>query len=168
MRRIRGTNEMDVKVKVYISNKQKAVPLPAGMRLLIRRCCHAVLLQQQFEGDAEVSVTLVDDEAIRGLNAEHRNIDRATDVLSFPLGDGGVYDLNLDTSAKQLGDIVISVERALAQSQEYGHSFQREMGYLTVHSMFHLLGFDHVNGGVEAVLMRNNEEAVMAMMDLPR
>lgn len=159
---------MDAKIKVYISNRQKATSLPAGMRLLIRRCCHAVLTQQQFDGDAEVSVTLVDDEAIRALNAEHRQIDRATDVLSFPLGDGGVYDINHDTGLKQLGDIVISVERALAQSQEYGHSFQREMGYLTVHSMFHLLGYDHVNGGDEAALMRQNEEAVMSMVDLPR
>lgn len=159
---------MDTKVKVYISNKQKKAALPSGTRLLIRRCCHAVLVQQQFDGDAEVSVTLVDDEAIRALNAEHRQIDRATDVLSFPLGDGGVYDVNLDTGAKQLGDIVISVERAISQAEEYGHSFQREMGYLTVHSMFHLLGYDHVNGGAEAVTMRNNEEAVMSMVDLPR
>ncbi|MDD6284639.1 MAG: rRNA maturation RNase YbeY [Firmicutes bacterium] len=156
------------KIKVSISNKQKKVALPTGMRLLIRRCCNAVLTEQHFDGDAEVSVTLVDDEAIRKLNHIHRSIDRATDVLSFPLGESGEYDINLDTGRKQLGDIVISVERALSQSQEYGHSFKREMGYLTVHSMLHLLGYDHVAGGAEAIDMRNHEETVMAMVDLPR
>lgn len=156
------------KIKVVIDNKQKAVKIPTGVRLLIRRCCHAVLELEGFEGSAEVDVSLVDNEQIREINREQRNIDMPTDVLSFPLGENGVYDKNPATGAYMLGDIVISLERAEAQAEEYGHSFQREVGYLTVHSMLHLLGYDHVDGGLEAVRMREKEEAVMLMVGLPR
>ena len=156
------------KIKVVIDNKQKAVKIPTGVRLLIRRCCHAVLELEGFEGSAEVDVSLVDNEQIREINREQRNIDMPTDVLSFPLGENGVYDKNPATGAYMLGDIVISLERAEAQAEEYGHSFQREVGYLTVHSMLHLLVYDHVDGGLEAVRMREKEEAVMLMVGLPR
>lgn len=156
------------KIKVVIDNKQKAVKIPTGVRLLIRRCCHAVLELEGFEGSAEVDVSLVDNEQIRLINREQRNIDMPTDVLSFPLGENGVYDKNPATGAYMLGDIVISLERAEAQAEEYGHSFQREVGYLTVHSMLHLLGYDHVDGGLEAVHMREKEEAVMLSVGLPR
>ncbi len=156
------------KIKVVIDNKQKAVKIPTGVRLLIRRCCHAVLEMEGFEGSAEVDVSLVDNEQIRIINREQRAIDMPTDVLSFPLGEGGEYDQNPATGAYMLGDIVISLERAEAQAEEYGHSFQREVGYLTVHSMLHLLGYDHVDGGLEAVRMREKEEAVMLSVGLPR
>ena len=110
----------------------------------------------------------VNNDEIHRLNKEFRNVDSATDVLSFPLGENGVYDVNQETGAKMLGDIVISVERAYEQSKEYGHSFQREMAFLTVHSMLHLLGYDHVNGGLEAVHMREKEELVLTQIGLPR
>ena len=137
---------------------KKKVKVPTGIRLLIRRCCHAVLELENFEGSAEVSVRFVDNEEIRRLNAEYRNIDRETDVLSFPLGENGVYDVNLDTGAKLLGDIVISMEKAMEQAELYNHPLQREIGFLTVHSMLHLLGYDHENGGIEAVHMREKEK----------
>ena len=156
------------KVKVSIENKQKTVKVPTGVRMLIRRCCHAVLRLEGFEGSAEVDVSLVDNEIIHGINLEQREIDAPTDVLSFPLGEDGVYDQNPATGAYMLGDIVISLERAQAQAEEYGHTFQREVGYLTVHSMLHLLGYDHVEGGLEAVRMREKEEAVMRSIGLPR
>ena len=156
------------KIKVVIDNKQKAVKIPTGVRLLIRRCCHAVLELEGFEGSAEVDVSLVDNAQIHTINREQRNIDMPTDVLSFPLGENGEYDKNPATGAYMLGDIVISLERAEAQAEEYGHSFQREVGYLTVHSMLHLLGYDHVDGGLEAVRMREKEEAVMLSVGLPR
>lgn len=91
-----------------------------------------------------------------------------TDVLSFPLGENGVYDRDPATGAAQLGDIVLSFERAKEQAEQYGHSLQREVGYLTVHSMLHLLGYDHVHGGLEERRMREKEEAVMAMVGLQR
>jgi probable rRNA maturation factor len=156
------------KIRVVIENKQKVVKIPTGIRMLIRRCCNAVLVMEKFEGNAEVDVSIVSDEQIQAINAEHRKLDMPTDVLSFPLGENGEYDIDPATGAKLLGDIVISLERAEAQAEEYGHSFQREVGYLTVHSMLHLLGYDHVEGGLEAVRMREKEEAVMRSVGLPR
>lgn len=156
------------KVKVAISNQQKDVKIPTGIRLLIRRCCHAVLELENFEGSAEISVTFVNNEQIHELNKKHRNIDRETDVLSFPLGENGVYDINLDTGAKMLGDIVISVEKAVEQAKLYNHPLQREIGFLTVHSMLHLLGYDHEEGGIEAVRMREKEETVLTQIGWKR
>lgn len=156
------------KVKVIISNEQSEFRIPTGVRMLVRRCCTAVLVQENFTDPAEISVTFVDDEQIHALNKEYRNIDRATDVLSFPLGENGVYDINIDTGAKLLGDIVISIPHAIDQADRYGHSLQREIGFLTVHSMLHLLGYDHVNGGIESVRMREKEEAVLTQMGLKR
>lgn len=156
------------KLKVIISNDQKKVKIPAGLRLMIRRCCTAVLRMENFEGSAEVSVTFVDDEGIREMNRRFRENDSATDVLSFPLGENGEFDVNQDTGCKELGDIVISVERAEKQAQEFGHTFQREMGYLTVHSMLHLLGYDHVNGGLEQTIMREKEEEALGSLGLTR
>ena len=156
------------KIRVVIENKQKVVKIPTGIRMLIRRCCNAVLVMEHFEGNAEVDVSLVSDEQIQQINAEHRHINRSTDVLSFPLGENGVYDIDPETGAKMLGDIVLSMEHAQKQAEDYGHSLQREVGYLTVHSMLHLLGYDHVNGGLEAVHMREKEEEVMLSIGLPR
>lgn len=156
------------KVKVVISNDQKAVLIPRGIRLLIRRCCHAVLEEEHFGHDAEVSVRFVDNETIHKLNAQYRNVDRPTDVLSFPLGEDGVYDTNYATGAKLLGDIVISLEKAMEQAEAYNHSLQREIGFLTVHSMLHLLGYDHENGGIEEVRMREKEEKVLTKIGLKR
>ncbi len=155
-------------VKVIISNDQKEQRIPSGIRLLIRRCCHAVLEEEGFADDAEVSVRFVDNETIHELNNQFRNIDRATDVLSFPLGENGVYDTDLTTGAKLLGDIVISIPKAMEQAQEYNHSLQREIGFLTVHSMLHLLGYDHENGGIEEVHMREKEETVLTKIGLKR
>ena len=159
---------MTGKVKVIISNDQNEIRIPTGVRMLVRRCCTAVLVQEEFEGAAEVSVTFVDDEEIHKLNKQFRNIDRSTDVLSFPLGENGVYDVNNDTGAKLLGDIVISIPHAIDQADRYGHTLQREIGFLTVHSMLHLLGYDHVNGGMESVRMREKEETVLTKLGLKR
>lgn len=159
---------MKEKIKVIIANDQKAVKIPTGVRLLVRRCCNAVLTFENFSEPAEISVTFVDDEKIHELNKMHRDVDKSTDVLSFPLGEDGVYDKNPENGACLLGDIVISVETAVRQAYTYGHSLQREIGFLTVHSMLHLLGYDHVNGGIEAVHMREKEEHVLTELGLKR
>ena len=159
---------MKDKIKVIITNDQFSIKIPAGMRMLIRRCCNAVLVNEKFKGPAEISVTIVDDEQIHQLNLKHRNIDRPTDVLSFPLGVDGVYDINNDTGAQLLGDIVISIETAVRQAELYGHSLNREIAFLTVHSMLHLLGYDHEPGGLELVRMREKEEAVLTQLGLIR
>ena len=154
-------------VKVNISLKQKKIKLPTGTRLLIRKACIATL---KFEGltedNYEVDVSIVNDEMIREMNKEFRNIDSATDVLSFPLGEDGVYDVDPETGAKMLGDIVISVDHALHQADLYGHGIEREIAFLTVHSMLHLLGYDHVNGGIEQARMRDKEESVLEALGL--
>ena len=154
--------------KVYITNNQKAVKIPSGMRILIRRACNAVLEYEHFEGGAEISVNFVDDAQIAQLNKQYRGKDAPTDVLSFPLGENGQYDYNQETGAAMLGDIVISMERAVEQAALYGHSLQREVAFLTVHSMFHLLGYDHEAGGRAAVRMREKEEATLIQLGLPR
>ena len=160
-----GAKMTNDKIRVIITNSQKKVRIPTGLRMLIRRTCTAVLRYEGFEGPAEVSVTFVDNESIRELNAQYRDKDTATDVLSFPMGSNGEYDVNLDTGAKILGDIVISMERAEEQAHLYGHSFEREVGYLTAHSMLHLLGYDHIEP-LDKVHMREKEEAVMEQLGL--
>lgn len=155
------------KVRVIITDGQKKVRIPTGLRMLVRRACIAVLREEKFEGNAEVCVTFVDNEEIHRLNKEFREKDFATDVLSFPLGENGIYDVNPDTGAKQLGDVVISLERAEEQAAEFGHSLQREVCYLTVHSMLHLLGYDHMEPDEKAV-MRKKEESVMSLIGLTR
>ncbi len=155
------------KIKVIITNKQKDVKIPTGLRMLIRRCCNAVLTMEEFPGSVEVSVTLVNNKQIRELNNEYRDIDRVTDVLSFPMGENGKYDTDPSTGAKMLGDIVISMEKAVEQAERFGHSLQREIGYLTAHSMLHLLGYDHEDNGLQRLRMREKEEKVMSLLGLP-
>ena len=153
------------KVRVVITNAQKKVRIPTGLRMLIRRSCIAVLRNEAFDGPAEVSVTFVDNAEIRKLNAQYRDKDAETDVLSFPMGVNGEYDTNLDTGAKLLGDVVLSVEKAMEQAELYDHGLDREVGYLTVHSMLHLLGYDHMEP-LEKVHMREKEENVMRQLGL--
>lgn len=159
---------MTDKIKVIITNDQKDVRIPTGVRMLVRRCCNAVLVNEKFDGSAEISVRFVNDETIHQLNKEFRNVDRSTDVLSFPMGENGDYDINHDTGAKILGDIVISIEHAVMQAELYGHTLQREIAFLTVHSMLHLLGYDHECEGLEMVRMREKEEAVLTQLGLKR
>lgn len=153
-------------VKVNIVDKHKSFKLPTGTRMLIRKACNATLAYEGFSEKAEVDVTLVDNAEIKEMNNNFRNIDRETDVLSFPLGENGEYDINFETGALLLGDIVISVEKAFDQAELYGHSTEREIAFLTVHSMLHLLGYDHVNGGLEEREMFDKQEAILDNLGL--
>ena len=153
-------------IKVNITDEQKKIKLPTGTRLLIRKSCIATLKLEGFEDSAEVNVTLVNDEMIKEMNTKFRKIESSTDVPSFPLGENGVYDVNPETGAKMLGDIVISVEHAYAQADLYGHGLEREIAFLTVHSMLHLLGYDHEKGGLEKTVMREKEEKVLDALGL--
>ena len=160
---------MKNKVKVIISNNQKDVKIPSGIRLLIRRCCQAVLSTEKFDKDAEVSVSFVSNNEIRNLNRIYRNKDSVTDVLSFPLtGDDGSVEINPETGAVLLGDVVISLETAVKQAQSYGHSLEREVGFLTVHSMLHLLGYDHETSLLDQRIMREKEESVLENLGISR
>ncbi len=155
---------MSAKVNIYV--KQRAVMLPTGTKMLIRKACNATLAYEGFEEHAQVDVSLVDDRGIKEINREHRDIDNSTDVLSFPLGENGEYDTNPENGAVLLGDVVISVETAVKQADLYGHGIEREIAFLTVHSMLHLLGYDHINGGLEQTVMREKEEAILDSLGL--
>ncbi len=154
------------KVKVIINDNQKAIKLPSGTRFLIRKACIATLKLEEFSADAEINVTLVDKKRIHEVNLEFRNIDAPTDVLSFPLGENGTYDTNPENGNKMLGDVMICVEKAFEQADLYGHGVEREIAYLTIHSVLHLLGYDHVNGGLEKVKMRDKEETILDRLGL--
>ncbi len=157
-----------LKATVTITNQQKKTKISVGTRPLIRKCCIASLVANDMSGRFEVNVTFVDNEQIRELNKNFRNKDKSTDVLSFPLGENGMFDLNPETDCFQLGDIVISMETAIEQAKSYGHTLEREVAFLTVHSMLHLLGYDHEEGGLEEMRMRAKEEEVLEGLGLAR
>lgn len=152
------------KTRVIIVNRQKEVKIPTGIRMLIRRCCNAVLKLEKFQGSAEVSVTMVDNSYIQSLNKQYRNKDVPTDVLSFPMGKDGKYEVDPETNAQILGDIVISMEKVMEQCKIYGHTMRREVAYLVAHGLLHLLGYDHEKGGIEKMHMREREEIVLGLL----
>lgn len=157
-----------MKIEIFLSNEQDKLDPPQNIEKLIEDCTAAALEEEGIDDTAEVSVTFVDNEGIRALNNEHRGIDRETDVLSFPLGDDDGYEIDPDNDAIMLGDIVISLERAAQQAEEYGHSYRREVAFLITHSLFHLLGYDHVNSEEEEKLMFGKQEKVLDKLGITR
>ena len=144
------------------------IKLPFGTKKLIKRSVAAALKSEDFLESAEVNVSVVDAKTIREMNGEHRRVDKVTDVLSFPLSDNGIYDLNPESNCFMLGDIVICFERALEQAKEFGHSDKREISFLTVHSILHLLGYDHVNGEQEEQQMIEKQKQIMSVLGIGR
>ena len=157
-----------MKIIIFLSNEQEKMAPPEDIEHLIEICTAAALEEEGIDDTAEVSVTLVDNEGIRELNREHRDIDRETDVLSFPLGDDDGYEVDPDNDAIMLGDIVISLEKAAQQAEEYGHSYRREVAFLITHSLFHLLGYDHVNSEEEEQIMFGKQEKVLDKLGITR
>lgn len=160
-------------IKLMLENEQDKVKVTEEMEKTLMSVCDRVLMSEECDFDAEISVTLVDNESIREINAEQRNIDRPTDVLSFPMlefDEDGVACADYDTDGDFiiLGDIVISMERAQEQAREYGHSFIRELAFLTAHSMLHLLGYDHINSAEEERVMCEKQEAVLQSLGITR
>ena len=155
--------EQLMKIHIFLSDEQDKLSPPDEFERLVEDCTRAALEEEEIEDDAEVSVTLVDNERIRELNAEHRGIDKETDVLSFPLGDDEGFEVDPDTDAILLGDIVISLEKARAQAEEYGHSFRREVAFLVTHSLFHLLGYDHMTPEEEAEMFSKQEKVLQKL-----
>lgn len=155
-------------LRIYFENDQKKHAIKYKMQLLIRRTILETLDYEGMENDVEVSVTFVDDEGIRELNKKFRNMDKPTDVLSFPLLDyeGESDEPFFDELCHNLGDIVISLERAMAQANEFGHSFEREVAFLTAHSMLHLLGYDHELSDEDDADMRRRQNAIMERLGL--
>ena len=158
---------MSVRVKILFADEREGETVSRAVQRLIRRAVKQTLLYEGVSGRMQISVTFTDDEGIRELNRQFREIDRATDVLSFPLIDfAGGESLPDDGSEAALGDVVLSLERAQAQAQEFGHTVEREIAFLTVHSMLHLLGYDHVNSDEEDAEMRRRQREVLERMGL--
>ncbi len=147
-----------------------------GTAKLIRLAAKAAYARFDYPFDGQVTVTITDDAGIREYNRRFRQIDSATDVLSFPLNDfyrgvpGEDMGELMDPVSRSvpLGDMIISTRRAREQAKEYGHGLARECAYLTVHSMLHLLGYDHVDEGPEKAAMRQQEEAILSVLGLSR
>ncbi|MBP3300756.1 MAG: rRNA maturation RNase YbeY [Clostridia bacterium] len=147
---------------VSFTNQQRKERTPKALKDLIRSTVSAVLDYEGISAPGELSVLFVDNRSIRELNRDFRNIDRATDVLSFPSGE------DPEGEFFYIGDMALSLERAREQSEEYGHSFEREVAFLTAHSVLHCLGYDHETGVEDEQEMFARQEAVLQRMGLTR
>ncbi len=161
-------------MKISIRNEQKKIEVTKELRALIKTVLKEGLKFMEFKDNCEISIMLTDNDEIHSLNKLHRGIDRPTDVLSFPMfeyDENGEIDINECDFGENgeiiLGDIVISLEKAKEQSNEYGHSFEREVGFLTAHSLLHLLGYDHMEPEEEKEMFALQEE-ILALCKLPR
>lgn len=155
-------------MEILISNNQNKIEVNEKLTLLIRTAIEKSLKLEQVDKPIEISVALVDNEKIQQLNLKYRKIDSATDVLSFPLVDNWkTWKPEPYEKTMILGDIIISLERAVEQSNDYGHSLDREMAFLTVHGVLHLLGYDH-DLDKKTELMRQKEEEVLSILGLER
>ena len=159
------SNKINITFEGYAMRR----PLIAG---IIRKCIDIVLIQEKINVPCEINVLVTHDSGIQAINMATRQIDKPTDVLSFPMfeleagnppEDWEDY-LDPATDMCPLGDMCISLERAIAQAKEFGHSVKREVGYLTIHSMLHLLGYDHLDEGEMKRQMRAREEAIASMI----
>lgn len=147
-------------MKVYIENMVEDLQLSDAIIKLLEETAVNTLKNQEFGEDFEINISIVDADEIRSLNNEFRGIDRITDVLSFPQYDEEGGFVGLEDEDFMLGDVVLCYERALEQSIEYGHSLERELSYLTCHSILHLLGYDHIEED-DKKEMREIEKAIM-------
>ncbi|URZ01145.1 rRNA maturation RNase YbeY [Clostridium felsineum] len=165
---------------IYIDNRQKSIKVEESLENTLKEVIDYALKEEGVKIDYEVSVIFVDNETIREINKENRNVDKVTDVLSFPMLDydedkvfKDMYteyefeDEYFDCGNLVLGDIALSLEKAEEQSTEYGHSFLREATYLTVHSVLHLMGYDHMVEE-DKMKMRKREEEILLHFDIKR
>ena len=151
---------------IFVTNTQDKLEYTPALRGVIRRAINAALKYEAVEFEAELSVTLTDNEGIHELNRDFRGIDRPTDVLSFPLFDGDLTEKDLEGADGEkrkvpLGDIVVSMEKALEQATEYDHSLERELAFLCVHSVLHLLGYDHERSEEEEKDMFRRQDEIL-------
>lgn len=153
-------------MKVNIRNNQKYFRVPTGLTATLRKVLQEAYKLYDLPKNCEVSLMYVDNEGIRVLNKEYRNIDKETDVLSFAMFEGEEFPVG-ENQPILLGDIIVSIEKAYEQAKDYGHSVEREMGYLTVHGFLHLIGYDHMNAEDKAE-MRENEEYILEKLGLTR
>lgn len=150
-------------MEIMIDNRQDKIIYDKDVEKLIVQAIKLCLAEEKLSTNLEVSISFVDNTEIHWLNKEYRGMDKATDVLSFPQYE----NIHEEVEPNCLGDIVISLEKAMEQCLEYGHSFEREVIFLTVHSMFHLMGYDH-DTPENTLVMRKKEEGIMEAMGIIR
>lgn len=159
-------------VELIIENEQDDEEVSEELIDMIKSVCEAVMEEEECDFDAEISITLTDNDGIREINSETRDIDKATDVLSFPMlefdEDGADAEYEYDGDMVMLGDIVISMERARAQAIEFNHSMRREVAFLVAHSMLHLLGYDHVDDKEGEKVMCEKQDKVLNSLNITR
>ena len=164
-------NPMKNKIVITFQIEKGVRRLPLWLHL--KKCIEAALEAERVNAPCEINVLVADNPTIKAINKAYRNIDRETDVLSFPMfqlepgklpKDLSGY-LDPETGLLPLGDMAISYEKARAQAEEFGHSVKRELGYLTIHSILHLLGYDHVDEGPMKKQMRAREKEIMGDKD---
>ena len=159
-----------MKLRVYFSNSQKAVKITPELKALLRRAIKTALEYEKFPRDAEVSLSFVTNDEIHELNRDYRGVDRPTDVLSFPMldGDADEGDIDIHSDSVVLGDIIISAEKAAEQAASYGHSIERELAFLAVHSTLHLLGYDHETSPEDEKDMFDRQEKILTLAGITR
>lgn len=159
-------------VELIIENEQDDEEVSEELIDMIKSVCEAVMEEEECDFDAEISITLTDNDGIREINSETRDIDKATDVLSFPMlefdEDGADAEYEYDGDMVMLGDIVISMERARAQAIEFNHSMRREVAFLVAHSMLHLLGYDHVDDKEGEKVMCEKQDKILNSLNITR
>lgn len=164
---------------IEIDNRQNKIQVGDDIAALIEKAIKSSLDYESFNKPVEISMIITDNHGIQEINRQYRNIDSPTDILSFPMLDfdedydyegeveTGIEDVNPESGEVVLGDIVLSIEKAFEQAEEYGHSLYREIAFLIVHSVLHLLGYDHIEEK-DRLIMREKEEAILMSMDLQR
>ena len=168
--------ENEIQNRIVISFKSIGNTRRLPLWVHLKKCIEAALKAEGVPVPCEINVLVADNQTIRAINKAYRNMDKETDVLSFPMFqfEPGKLPKDLtdyldpETGLLPLGDMAISSEKAKAQAEEFGHTVKRELGYLTIHSILHLLGYDHVDEGPMKKQMRAREEAICAAVDLPR
>lgn len=148
-------------MNIYFDNRQDVLEITDDIKDIINKAIICVLQIEDVDLNAEVSVSFVDDKEIKDLNKNYRNVDSSTDVLSFPIDDEFQINVNI------LGDVIINIMRVVKQARELGHSNERELAYLTVHSVLHLLGYDHMKDE-DKKLMREKEKLAMSKLQIFR
>ncbi len=153
---------------LLIENAQSNLELTDELRQIVEAVCDYSLKSEGFEDEAQISITFVNNDEIRTINSLHRDIDSITDVLSFPMlefdeNGEAIADFDFDDGEVMLGDIVISLERAAEQAENYGHSLKREVAFLTAHSMLHLLGYDHMEPEEEKIMFEKQEKILVSL-----
>ena len=157
-------------IRIYREKRNLGYPEAAK---LVRRAAKAALKAQGVDADCIINIMLTNDNGIHAINLEQRGIDAATDVLSFPMNeltegefDADACEYDFETEKLLLGDMVLDLERCAKQGEAFGHGFARELSYLTVHSVLHLLGYDHLDEGERKKRMRAREDAIMETIGL--